>query len=74
MASSARRLKFRTCISLGEAAVPAALLESLSLIGPEGYVKEHIAALEAAGVTLLDVQPVGPDPMGDVARVKELVS
>jgi F420-dependent oxidoreductase-like protein len=57
-----------------EALVPASLLESLSLIGPEGYVKERIAAFKAAGVTLLDVQPIGPDPIGDVARVKEWIS
>ena len=57
-----------------EALVPASLLESLSLIGPEGYVKDRIAAFKAAGVTLLDVQPIGPDPIGDVARVKEWVS
>ena len=57
-----------------EAAVPAELLESLSLVGPEGYVKDRIAALRASGVTVLDVQPIGPDPIGDVARVKEWVS
>ena len=57
-----------------EALVPASLLDSLSLIGPEGYVKERIAAFKAAGVTLLDVQPIGPDPIGDIARVKEWTS
>jgi F420-dependent oxidoreductase-like protein len=57
-----------------EAAVPASLLEHLSLIGPEGYVKDRIAAFKAAGVTLLDVIPIGPDPLGDVAKVKEWVS
>jgi alkanesulfonate monooxygenase SsuD/methylene tetrahydromethanopterin reductase-like flavin-dependent oxidoreductase (luciferase family) len=57
-----------------EAAVPASLLEDLSLIGPEGYVKDRIAAFKAAGVTLLDVIPIGPDPLGDVAKVKEWVS
>jgi hypothetical protein len=55
-------------------AVPAALLEGLSLIGPEGYVKERIAAFKAAGVTLLDVQPVGPEPHRDVERVKQWLS
>ena len=35
------------------------LLESLTLIGPESYVKDRIAAFKAAGVTLLDLQPVG---------------
>jgi F420-dependent oxidoreductase-like protein len=57
-----------------EALVPSELLESLSLIGPEGYVKDRIAAFKAAGVTLLDLQPIGPNPIQDVAKVKEWVS
>jgi F420-dependent oxidoreductase-like protein len=57
-----------------EARVPAELLEALSLIGPEGYIKDRIAAFRAAGVTLLDLQPIGPDPLGDVAKVKAWVS
>jgi F420-dependent oxidoreductase-like protein len=57
-----------------EALVPPELLEGLTLIGPEGYVKDRIAAYRAAGVTALDVQPVGPDPFGDIARVKEWIA
>jgi len=57
-----------------EAVVPASLLEDLSLIGPEGYVKDRIAAFKAAGVTLLDVIPIGPDPLGDVAKVKQWIA
>jgi F420-dependent oxidoreductase-like protein len=57
-----------------EALIPSELLESLSLIGPEGYVKDRLAAYKAAGVTLLDVHPIGPDPYGDVARVKDWIS
>ncbi|MDQ6674226.1 MAG: LLM class F420-dependent oxidoreductase [Chloroflexota bacterium] len=57
-----------------EARVPAELLESLSLIGSAGYVKDRIAAFKAAGVTLLDLQPIGPNPVQDVARVKEWAS
>jgi alkanesulfonate monooxygenase SsuD/methylene tetrahydromethanopterin reductase-like flavin-dependent oxidoreductase (luciferase family) len=45
-----------------EALIPSSVLESLSLIGPQAYVKDRIAAYKAAGVTLLDVQLVGPDP------------
>jgi F420-dependent oxidoreductase-like protein len=54
-----------------EAAVPSSLLDDLSLIGSAGYVKDRIAAFKAAGVTMLDVIPIGPDPLGDVARVRE---
>ena len=50
------------------------MLEGLSLIGPEGFVKDRIAALKAAGVTWLDVNPIGQDPLGDVARVREWIS
>jgi F420-dependent oxidoreductase-like protein len=57
-----------------EAVIPSELLESLTLIGPEGHVRDRIAAYKDAGVTLLDVQPVGPDPFGDVERVKRWIS
>jgi hypothetical protein len=54
--------------------VPAELLESLSLIGPPGYIRDRIAAFKAAGVTLLDLQPIGPNPLEDVETVKNWVS
>jgi F420-dependent oxidoreductase-like protein len=57
-----------------EALVPTELLESMSMIGPAGFVKDRIAAFKAAGVTFLDVEPIGPDPIGDVARVKEWIA
>lgn len=57
-----------------EAAVPAELLEGVSLIGPEGYVRDRISAYKAAGVTALDVMPIGPDPLGDVSRVKSWIT
>jgi F420-dependent oxidoreductase-like protein len=45
-----------------EAAVPAELLELTSLVGPEGYIKERLAAYREAGVTMLNITPVGPSP------------
>jgi F420-dependent oxidoreductase-like protein len=57
-----------------ESLVPSELLEGLSLIGPEGYVKDRVAAFKAAGVTQLDVEPIGPDPLGDVARVRDWIA
>lgn len=56
------------------AAVPEDLIQALSLIGPEGYVRERIAAFRAAGVTTLDVTPVGPQPLADLERVKTWIS
>ncbi|NLD75829.1 MAG: LLM class flavin-dependent oxidoreductase, partial [Acidimicrobiales bacterium] len=40
------------------AKVPAEFLEAISLVGPEGYVKERLAAFAAAGVTHLQVTPI----------------
>ena len=55
------------------AAVPAQLLESMTLVGPEGYVRDRIAAYKAAGVTLLNVIPFAEDPVKLVAQLKEWV-
>jgi F420-dependent oxidoreductase-like protein len=52
-------------------AVPAELVEGTTLVGPPGYVKERIAAYREAGVTVLSVTPLGPDPARLVALVKE---
>src|SRR5436309_6183289 len=56
-----------------EAAVPDALLEQTSLIGPESSIKERIDAYREAGVTVLNVVPFGPDPAQDISRVKHHV-
>jgi F420-dependent oxidoreductase-like protein len=40
------------------ALVPDDLLEAMSLCGPEGYVKERLAAYKEAGVTHLNVIPI----------------
>ena len=51
-----------------EAAVPQELLELTSLIGPEGYIKERLAAYKESGVTLLSIAPLGGDQVGTVAK------
>jgi alkanesulfonate monooxygenase SsuD/methylene tetrahydromethanopterin reductase-like flavin-dependent oxidoreductase (luciferase family) len=56
------------------AAVPAELLEKTTLIGSEGFVKERIAAFREAGVTVLNLLPVGPDPLRTIEQVKSWVS
>jgi F420-dependent oxidoreductase-like protein len=53
-----------------EAAVPAELLELTSLVGPEGYIKERLAAYREAGVTVLNIMPIGPDPAAIVEKLK----
>jgi F420-dependent oxidoreductase-like protein len=57
------------------AAVPADLLAATSLIGPEGHVRDRLAALRAAGVTTLNLDPVAPDHQArlrDVELVRRL--
>ncbi|ETK36353.1 LLM class F420-dependent oxidoreductase [Microbispora sp. ATCC PTA-5024] len=39
------------------AQVPRELLEKMSLVGPEGHIRERVAALREAGVTTLNVAP-----------------
>ena len=52
-----------------EAAVPQALVDGMSLIGDEGYVRERVAAYREAGVTILNVRPVGPNGIKDVETI-----
>jgi F420-dependent oxidoreductase-like protein len=57
-----------------EALVPTEWLEAANFVGPASYVKERIAAFAEAGVTSLNVTPVGEDPAALVAQLKEWVS
>jgi F420-dependent oxidoreductase-like protein len=54
-----------------EAAVPQELLELTSLIGPEGYIKERLAAYRESGVTLLNIAPLGRDQVDIVAKIRD---
>jgi F420-dependent oxidoreductase-like protein len=56
-----------------EKVVPAELLELGNLVGPASYVKERIAAFAEAGVTNLQVTPVGDDPAATIRQLRELV-
>ncbi len=56
------------------AAVPDAMLEGPSLCGDEGYIKEKVAAFAEAGVTTLNVTPVGGDPVAMLAKLREIIS
>jgi F420-dependent oxidoreductase-like protein len=51
------------------ALIPEELLEKTTLCGPEGYVKERIAAFEESGTTVLNVTPLG-DPVQLLEQVK----
>jgi Luciferase-like monooxygenase len=57
-----------------EAKVPAGLLEAITLIGPREYVRDRIAAYRAAGVTTLNVTPIGPAlPAETIAQMRDLI-
>jgi F420-dependent oxidoreductase-like protein len=55
------------------AAVPRELLERMHLIGSAAQVAERVAAYREAGVTTLVVEPVGPDPIGSIRQLRELL-
>jgi alkanesulfonate monooxygenase SsuD/methylene tetrahydromethanopterin reductase-like flavin-dependent oxidoreductase (luciferase family) len=58
------------------AAVPEELLEKTTLCGPEGYVRERLAAYREAGVTHLQVAPVptgGGTPVQVLERLRSLI-
>jgi len=52
------------------ALVPDELLEATTLCGSEGYVRDRIAAYKQSGVTVLNVTPLGGDPVKLVEQVK----
>ena len=56
-----------------EAVVPTEWLEAANFVGPASYIKERVAAFAEAGVTSLNVTPVGEDPAALVAQLKEWV-
>jgi len=53
-----------------EAAVPRDLLVKTSLIGPEGHVRERLAALREAGVKTITVRPIHGETHAD--KVKQI--
>jgi F420-dependent oxidoreductase-like protein len=55
------------------AAVPGAMIEAMALIGPHGHVAERLAAFAAAGVTTLNVTPLGASAAERVAQMAEVV-
>jgi hypothetical protein len=55
------------------AAVPSEMLEKTNLIGPAGYVKERLAAYKEAGVTHLQVSPVGGNPTKTVEQLRSML-
>jgi F420-dependent oxidoreductase-like protein len=57
-----------------ESVVPFEWLDKANLVGPASYVKERIEAYKEAGVTSLQILPVGENPAAIVEQVKEWIS
>ncbi|MCP3910820.1 MAG: LLM class F420-dependent oxidoreductase [Actinomycetia bacterium] len=55
------------------AAVPRDFLELSNLVGPESFVKERLGAWKEAGVTTLNIQPVGKDTVATVEKLRTLI-
>lgn len=56
------------------AAVPEEALRLMTLVGPPGHVRERIEAHREAGVTTLNVFPVGGDAAGTIGTVREWIA
>jgi len=54
-------------------AVPDALVSGINLVGPEGYVRDRIAAFAEAGVTTLNVVPMTDDRVRLVERLRAIL-
>jgi F420-dependent oxidoreductase-like protein len=56
------------------ARIPDELVAGMSLIGDAGFVKDRIAAYRESGVTVLNVQPVGPNGLQDIETIANWVA
>lgn len=55
-----------------EAALPDDLLAAATICGPVGHVRERVAAYRDAGVTMLNIRPLGDDPVATVAAMRTI--
>lgn len=56
------------------AALPDELVEKTTLCGDEAYIRDRLAAFADAGVTSLNVTPIGGDPVTLIAALRDLTS
>jgi hypothetical protein len=55
------------------AAIPGEWIMNANLVGSPGFIKERVAAYKEAGVTVLSVNPVGPDPVGQIEKLRSII-
>lgn len=51
------------------AAVPEEFLRATQLVGPDGHVRERVEAYRAAGVSWLQIDPIGPADLGQIEQL-----
>jgi F420-dependent oxidoreductase-like protein len=51
------------------ALVPKEMIDGMTLVGDEGYVKDRVAAFADSGVTILNVAPIGPNGIRDIEKL-----
>ncbi|MET8145136.1 LLM class F420-dependent oxidoreductase [Sphaerisporangium sp. NPDC005288] len=54
------------------AQVPMELLEKMSLVGPEGFVRDRVAALRESGVTTINVNPIAGSHKERLALIEKI--
>ena len=55
------------------AAIPTEWLEAQHLVGPKSLIRERVGAFKEAGVTVLSVNPVGPNAVEQIEQLREIV-
>jgi F420-dependent oxidoreductase-like protein len=52
------------------AKVPTDLIDAMSLVGPESWVRDRVEAYRASGVTILNAEPMGPNKLRDIETLR----
>jgi hypothetical protein len=55
------------------AAIPGEWIMNANLVGSTGFIKERVAAFKESGVTVLSVNPIGPDPVGQIEKLRAMM-
>ena len=53
--------------------IPGEWIMNANLVGSPGFIKERVAAYKEAGVTVLSVNPVGPDPVREIEKLRAII-
>ena len=55
------------------AKLPGEWIMNANLVGTPSFVRERVAAFREAGVTVLSVNPIGPDPVGQIEKLRSII-